>query len=57
MTEAWHLLDAPPVVISSDPTPVPFAQGLEAAWMPDAERIAARVAALVREDHLLGSSA
>jgi pyruvate dehydrogenase E1 component beta subunit len=43
--EAFDLLDAPPLVIGGDETPIPFAAGLEAAWLPSADRIVA----LVRE--------
>jgi pyruvate/2-oxoglutarate/acetoin dehydrogenase E1 component len=36
-------LDARPRRVTGDPTPIPYARSLEAAWMPDAERIAAAV--------------
>jgi acetoin:2,6-dichlorophenolindophenol oxidoreductase subunit beta len=36
-------LDAPPVLISGDDTPVPYTGPLEAAWLPGAERIAATI--------------
>jgi len=32
-------LDAPPLIVASDDTPVPFAGELEAAWMPTSESI------------------
>jgi acetoin:2,6-dichlorophenolindophenol oxidoreductase subunit beta len=36
----FDLLDAPPVLISGDNTPVPYAGPLEEAWIPSADRIA-----------------
>lgn len=39
MQNAWHLLDAPPRLISSPATPVPYAANLESAWLPSVERI------------------
>jgi pyruvate/2-oxoglutarate/acetoin dehydrogenase E1 component len=36
-----ELLDAPPTLLASDPTPVPYSTPLEAAWLPDAARISA----------------
>lgn len=39
-SEHFELLDAAPVLLSSDPTPVPYSGTLEDAWLPDAERIA-----------------
>jgi pyruvate dehydrogenase E1 component beta subunit len=39
-SSAFESLAAPPVLISSDHTPVPFAGSLENAWIPSAERIA-----------------
>jgi pyruvate dehydrogenase E1 component beta subunit len=43
--EHLELLDAPPVLVGTDATPTPYSGVLEDAWMPDAERIAARVRA------------
>jgi pyruvate/2-oxoglutarate/acetoin dehydrogenase E1 component len=43
MQESFEMLDAPPVLLASDDTPVPYAEALEAAWMPDAARIAEAV--------------
>jgi len=43
--ERFESLDAPPVLVAADETPVPYAGPLEAAWMPDAERVAAAVRA------------
>jgi pyruvate dehydrogenase E1 component beta subunit len=40
MQESFEMLDAPPVLLACDDTPVPYAEALEAAWMPDADRIA-----------------
>ena len=39
-------LDAPPVLISGDSTPVPYAGVLEQAWIPGDERIAAAIRGL-----------
>jgi acetoin:2,6-dichlorophenolindophenol oxidoreductase subunit beta len=41
--QTFESLDAPPLLIGSDETPVPYAGALESAWMPSAERIAAAV--------------
>jgi pyruvate/2-oxoglutarate/acetoin dehydrogenase E1 component len=38
--EGFEWLDAPPVLLSADETPIPYADELEHLWMPDAERIA-----------------
>jgi len=40
MVEHFESLDAPPLLVSGDDTPVPYAGTLEAAWLPDADRIA-----------------
>jgi pyruvate/2-oxoglutarate/acetoin dehydrogenase E1 component len=40
VSESFDALDAPPVLISGDNTPVPYAGPLEQAWLPSAERIA-----------------
>lgn len=37
--ESFDAFDAPPVLISGDDTPVPYAGSMEQAWIPDAERI------------------
>lgn len=39
-TESFDSLDAPPVLVCGDNTPVPYAGPLEEAWLPSAERIA-----------------
>lgn len=44
----FELLDAPPTLIASDPTPVPYSAPMEDAWLPDAARITAVVSELVR---------
>jgi acetoin:2,6-dichlorophenolindophenol oxidoreductase subunit beta len=41
--ERLEMLDAPPALITPPDTPVPYAGVLEDAWLPDAERIAARI--------------
>jgi pyruvate/2-oxoglutarate/acetoin dehydrogenase E1 component len=38
-TEHFELLDAPPVLISADDTPIPFAGNLEEAWLPGVDRV------------------
>lgn len=38
--EGFDLLDAPPVLLGTDETPIPYAGPLEQAHLPDAERIA-----------------
>jgi acetoin:2,6-dichlorophenolindophenol oxidoreductase subunit beta len=38
--DRFEMLDAPPRLIAADETPVPYSGPLEAAWMPDTERIA-----------------
>jgi pyruvate dehydrogenase E1 component beta subunit len=43
-----ELLDAPPVLLASDPTPVPYSSVLEDAWLPTQERIADAAERLVR---------
>jgi acetoin:2,6-dichlorophenolindophenol oxidoreductase subunit beta len=45
---AFDSLDAPPVVVAADETPIPYAGPLESAWMPGTDDIAASVTALVR---------
>jgi pyruvate dehydrogenase E1 component beta subunit len=43
IAESFDALDAPPVLISGDETPVPYAGAMERAWLPSAERIGAAV--------------
>jgi acetoin:2,6-dichlorophenolindophenol oxidoreductase subunit beta len=43
IVEAFDAFDAPPVLISGDETPVPYAGAMERAWLPSAERIGAAV--------------
>jgi pyruvate dehydrogenase E1 component beta subunit len=40
MQEGFELLDAPPMIVGSDETPVPYAGPLEEAWLPGARQIA-----------------
>ena len=37
---AFDRLDAPPLLVASDATPVPYAGALEGCWLPSTERIA-----------------
>jgi pyruvate/2-oxoglutarate/acetoin dehydrogenase E1 component len=39
LEESFDAFDAPPVLISGDDTPVPYAGPMEQAWIPSAERI------------------
>lgn len=43
VTEHFELLDAAPVLISSDEIPVPYAAAMEAAYLPSVERIVGAV--------------
>lgn len=47
-TQHFELLDAPPLLLSGDETPVPYAGAMEAAYLPSADRIAADVEQLCR---------
>jgi len=38
-TQHFELFDAPPLLIASDSTPVPYGTAMEEAWLPDAARI------------------
>jgi acetoin:2,6-dichlorophenolindophenol oxidoreductase subunit beta len=38
--QQFDVLDAPPVLVSGDETPVPYAGPLEQSWLPSADRIA-----------------
>jgi pyruvate/2-oxoglutarate/acetoin dehydrogenase E1 component len=40
VAENFELLDAPPLLVGGDETPIPYAGDLEAAWLPTPERIA-----------------
>lgn len=43
VTENFELLDAPPLLISTDETPVPYAAAMEAAHLPDVGQIVSEV--------------
>ncbi len=47
-SQYFELLDAPPTLVASDATPVPYATPLEDAWLPDAARIVAAAGRLIR---------
>lgn len=49
LEHAWESLDARPRLVSGDDTPIPYAAPLEAAWLPDAERIVAAILEVVNE--------
>jgi len=40
VAEQFELLDAPPILVGGDETPIPYSGDLEAAWLPSPERIA-----------------
>jgi pyruvate dehydrogenase E1 component beta subunit len=46
--EHFTLLDAPPLVVCSDDTPVPYSGVLEDAWLPSVERIVREVEEVAR---------
>jgi pyruvate/2-oxoglutarate/acetoin dehydrogenase E1 component len=46
-TQHFELLDAPPVLIASDATPVPYSSQMEDAWLPAAAQITSEAARLV----------
>jgi pyruvate dehydrogenase E1 component beta subunit len=48
LTGNFELFDAPPLLIAAEPTPVPYAGNLEAAWLPSVDRITAEVRKQVR---------
>lgn len=48
MQESWQLFDAPPRLVCSPNTPVPYAANLEEAWLPSVGRIVEQAAALMR---------
>jgi pyruvate/2-oxoglutarate/acetoin dehydrogenase E1 component len=41
--ERLDSFDSPPVLVAADETPIPYAESLERAWLPSAERIATAV--------------
>jgi pyruvate/2-oxoglutarate/acetoin dehydrogenase E1 component len=43
MPDRFTALDAPPLLLAADDTPIPYASALEAAWMPTTEKIASAV--------------
>jgi pyruvate dehydrogenase E1 component beta subunit len=45
--EHFALFDAPPLVIGTDETPVPYSPGLEDAWLPSTARVVAEVRKVV----------
>ena len=45
---AFDALDAPPMLVAADPTPVPFAPNLEDLWMPSTDRILEAIRDVVR---------
>jgi acetoin:2,6-dichlorophenolindophenol oxidoreductase subunit beta len=40
VADRFESLDAPPQIVGGDETPIPYAGGLEALWIPSADRIA-----------------
>jgi acetoin:2,6-dichlorophenolindophenol oxidoreductase subunit beta len=47
-TRYFELFDAPPLLISADETPIPYASALERAWLPSVERITTEVGHLCK---------
>jgi pyruvate dehydrogenase E1 component beta subunit len=47
-SQHFELLDAPPALLASDPTPVPYSARMEDAWLPSASRIVQEAIRLVR---------
>jgi pyruvate/2-oxoglutarate/acetoin dehydrogenase E1 component len=45
--DRFEMFDAPPLLIAADDTPVPYAAPLEAAWMPDVQKVAGALRATV----------
>lgn len=43
VTDSFELLDAPPLLISAEDTPVPYAEAMEAEWLPSVDKIVAGV--------------
>lgn len=43
MADRFESLDAPPLIVAADHTPVPYAEELEELWIPSVERIVADV--------------
>jgi pyruvate/2-oxoglutarate/acetoin dehydrogenase E1 component len=48
--DSFDSLDAPPVLVSGDNTPVPYAGPLEDAWLPSADRISEAIRTVVSRD-------
>ena len=43
MREHFEWLDAPPAIVATEDTPVPYSGALESGWLPSAERIADQI--------------
>lgn len=48
--DGFDSLDAPPILVSGDNTPVPYAGPLEDAWLPSVERITEAIRTVVSRD-------
>ncbi len=48
VTQHFELLDAPPLLLSGDETPVPYAAAMEEAYLPTVDRIATGLEKLCR---------
>jgi acetoin:2,6-dichlorophenolindophenol oxidoreductase subunit beta len=46
---AWESLDARPVLVSADETPIPYSGPLEDAWLPTVERIGVELRRVAKE--------
>jgi pyruvate dehydrogenase E1 component beta subunit len=49
VAQAWKSLDAAPVLVCADETPIPYSGPLEDAWMPSTERIVHDIRTLAKE--------
>jgi pyruvate/2-oxoglutarate/acetoin dehydrogenase E1 component len=43
VTDSFELLDAPPLLISAEDTPVPYAEAMESEWLPSVDKIVKHV--------------
>jgi pyruvate/2-oxoglutarate/acetoin dehydrogenase E1 component len=50
LADVFDALDGPPLLISPDAAPIPFARELEQRWAPSEERIEAELRRLLATD-------
>jgi pyruvate/2-oxoglutarate/acetoin dehydrogenase E1 component len=46
--ERFESLDAAPVIVATDSTPVPFGEAMERAWLPDADAVVSALEGMLR---------